>query len=257
MTKKRIEVEKKNVVLTRLEVTYVAIDDVSPNDYNPNRQSTHDFELLCKSISEDGFTQPIVVLRADKTIVDGEHRWRACRALGFTEVPVVLTDMTPEQMRIATLRHNRARGSEDARLAADVLKDLAALGASDWAQDSLMLDDIEVDLMMKAATDVAAESMEDFVVPETELGPDGTGPSEYDKTHDVDQSADRRRAQEDRLQEQKLQEERAMAHADNQYRLILHFTGEEAVLVNKVLGKIPSVQLLAICREEYAAQADA
>ena len=40
------------------------------------------------------------------------------------EVPVVFVDMTREQMRVSTLRHNRARGSEDIDKSADVLKDL-------------------------------------------------------------------------------------------------------------------------------------
>ena len=79
----RAKVDKQNVVLEKLEVAYVPIGSIKPNKYNPNRQSAHDFELLCSSISEDGFTQPVVCQKETREIVDGEHRWRACAALGI------------------------------------------------------------------------------------------------------------------------------------------------------------------------------
>ena len=124
----RREVAKKANALETLKVEYLPVGVLCPNSYNPNRQSEADFELLLRSIREDGFTQPIVALREGNVIVDGEHRWRAARKLGMAEVPVVLVDMTLEQMRIATLRHNRARGSEDIELSTELLRDLRGLG---------------------------------------------------------------------------------------------------------------------------------
>lgn len=250
--KKRVEVEKKNVVLEKLEVVYLPVGAVQPNQYNPNRQSDHDFELLCKSIAEDGFTQPIVVLRSTKEIVDGEHRWRACKALGFEEVPVVLVDMTPEQMRIATLRHNRARGSEDASLAGEVLRELQALGATDWAADSLMMDDVEIDRLMRDMGEDEISQME-VDIPDEMLGPRGKGLTETDQAHDIDRSADERRAKAKLLAEAKRDEERKMQAFDKRYKLVMHFTGEEARIVRSVLGKQASERLLEICREEAAA----
>lgn len=125
-------VGKKASALERLVVEYVAVDSIKPNSYNPNRQTERDFELLLLSMKEDGFTQPIVCQRESREIVDGEHRWRAGRHLGLEMVPVVFVDMTMEQMRISTLRHNRARGSEDIDLSTKVLQDLRELGALDW-----------------------------------------------------------------------------------------------------------------------------
>jgi ParB-like chromosome segregation protein Spo0J len=147
-TKGKAEVERKATALEKLEVTYVKVSDLKPNDYNPNRQDPHDFKLLLSSMETDGFTQPIVALR-DGTIVDGEHRWRAGSQLGYEEIPVVFVDMTPEQARVATLRHNRARGSEDLQLTAEVLRDLERLGALDWAQDQLMMDDVELQRLIE------------------------------------------------------------------------------------------------------------
>jgi ParB/RepB/Spo0J family partition protein len=146
-------VEKKVSTLERLEVVYIDINEIHPNDYNPNRQNTQEFELLLASIQEDGFTAPILVQRDSNVIIDGEHRWRAAKQVGFTEIPVVFTDMSAEQARIATLRHNRARGEEDMELTAAVLRDLEKLGALDHAMDSLMMSDIDV---QKLLTDIKA-----------------------------------------------------------------------------------------------------
>lgn len=249
--RKRAEIEKGNVVLGELRVEYLSVDAVRPNDYNPNRQSDHDFELLCKSIGEDGFTQPIVVLRSTREIVDGEHRWRACKALGHSEVPVVLVDMTPEQMRIATLRHNRARGSEDAGLAGDVLKQLAEMGAIDWAAESLQMDEVEVQRLMQEMGEDEVASMQ-VDVPDEMLGPSGSGLTSLDVSSNVDRVADERRAKERILADAKTREEREMVQRDRTYRLILHFTGDEAAVVRGVLEPAPAEHLLAMCRAESA-----
>lgn len=139
----------KNIrTLAKLDITYVPIDSVHPNPYNSNRQSARDFELLCRSMEEDGFTQPIIVNKEKNEIVDGEHRWRACKALGKTEIPIVFVDMTIEQQMISTLRHNRARGNEDINMASSVLRELDQMGSLDDASDSLLLDEIDLQIML-------------------------------------------------------------------------------------------------------------
>ena len=100
-------------------------------------------------MKEDGFTQPVIVQKSTGEIVDGEHRWRASQALNMEKIPVVYVDMTDEQRRVSTLRHNRARGSEDIQLTAQVMRDLEKLGALDWAQDTLMLSDVEVNRLLE------------------------------------------------------------------------------------------------------------
>jgi len=143
------KINKNIVTLDRLESVDYPIDQLTPNTYNPNRQSDREFELLCRSIEEDGFTQPILAHSETKEIIDGEHRWRACKVLGWTTVPVVFSNMTKEQQMVATLRHNRARGSEDISKAADVLRSIQRLDALEHATDSLLLDDVEMRIMLE------------------------------------------------------------------------------------------------------------
>jgi len=248
------KMEKQNVALERLAVEYVPIDQVKPNDYNPNRQSDHDFELLCRSIDEDGFTQPIVVLRGTATVVDGEHRWRAALALGLTEVPVVFVDMTPAQARIATLRHNRARGVEDVELAAAVLRDLSKLGATDWLKDSLMMDDIELRTFLEYVDDPEGMSSAEAEALSA-AGDDQIRQMLRDEGGEIDEHEsvsvqDVIRQREQNIREAKGEQEREQVLADTSvYKLRLVFAVDEGAVIKRVLGKKPVERLLEICRE--------
>ena len=267
-------VEKKFSTLKTLVVEYVSVDAISPNTWNPNRQSEHDFELLCSSMREDGFTQPIIVQRDSKQIVDGEHRWRAANALGYTEIPVVFTDMTPEQARISTLRHNRARGSEDIELAAQVLRDLQALGAIEHAQDSLGLDDEELNRLLEdvdISEALAAEEFSPAWVPDTidqvHRGTEGHDGASVEQTETVTHgqqtsvaattaAVEAMRARELKIAAAKTEEERVLAAKDRMgiYRLALVFAGDEADAVRSVLGRRPAVALVELCQAELERQ---
>ena len=71
---------------------------------------------LAASIAEHGLLQPIAVRPRGLngyTIVAGEHRWRACRMAGLTEVPVVVKDVTEEQAMELALVENLQREDLD------------------------------------------------------------------------------------------------------------------------------------------------
>ncbi len=264
------EIEKKNVSLQELAIEYVSIDSIKPNNYNPNRQSEHDFELLVKSMEEDGFTQPIIVQKATKMIVDGEHRWRAATVLGYKEIPVVFVDMTPEQMRIATLRHNRARGSEDLELSVQVLRDLQELGALDWAQDSLMLSDEEVNRLLEdipvpeaLANDDYSQSWEPSELSDEDNQFTNTSSRQVDgTTHGGEmitaastKAVETIKERQALIQIAKNEEEREMARQQTKlYRVSLIFANEEAEIIEKVLGKEPALKLLELCKKELSTE---
>lgn len=259
--KGRRHVEQITSKLGALSVEYVPLDSITANSWNPNRQSDHDFDLLLRSMETDGFTQPIIVVRATKAIVDGEHRWRAARQLGYDEVPVVFVDMSEEQARVSTLRHNRARGSEDIELTAQILRDLETLGALDWAQDELLLDDVELQRMLEdisAPESLAADSFSQAWLP------DGTHHASEDGQGDertiggatalegiTASAADRQRAAEKALSAAKTDEERAAATKDREiYRIALTFDGAQARVVKQALGDHPADELLRLCEEK-------
>lgn len=86
------------------------------NDYNPNKVSEENLQLLIQSIQTNGWTLPIVC-RPDYTIIDGFHRWTVSgREPLLTQlggkVPVVIVDHQDEaEDMYGTITHNRARGT--------------------------------------------------------------------------------------------------------------------------------------------------
>ena len=258
-TKGRAALKREFNTLERLEVTYVPIGSLTPNAYNPNRQSEHDFELLKRSMTEDGFTQPIIVRGKDNMIVDGEHRWRAGRDLEYAEVPVVFVDFTDEQMRISTLRHNRARGSEDIALSAEVLRDLEKLGALEWAQESLMLDDTEIEVLLSDITAPEAlagqEWNEGWEPSKTELdAPDsGTRATERKDVSVTAEASDRQREIEEKIREAKSEDERQMVRRElDTHRIVAVFSGEQSEIVKKALGRQQAERILHLCTKAVA-----
>ena len=95
---------------------WVDRDTLRANDYNPNRVSEENLQLLIQSIQTNGWTLPIVV-RPDYTIIDGFHRWTVAgreplKSLLGNKVPVVIVAHTDEaEDMYGTITHNRARGT--------------------------------------------------------------------------------------------------------------------------------------------------
>lgn len=123
-------------------VIWVKNDKVIANDYNPNKVAPPEMELLGISISEDGYTQPIVVYPEEEnyTVIDGFHRHRVGKE--FTEitervhnrlpVTVINEDREEKADRIAsTIRHNRARGKHQIEAMSDIVVELSKRNWSD------------------------------------------------------------------------------------------------------------------------------
>ncbi len=258
-TKGRAAVAKEAKKLKLLRIEYVAIDSLTPNDWNPNRQSDHEGDLLRRSMEDDGFTQPIIALRDTQVIVDGYHRWKMARSLGYEEIPVAFVDMTAEQARVSTLRHNRARGSEDLQLTAQLLKDLEQLGVREWAQESLMMDTTEMDRMLQdieAPEALAGDAFGDGWTPQRGDSvslEDDTVSSQGRDVHVSRAAGEKLEKLEKDLAAAKTEEERATARREARvHRFILVYGEEEGKLVRAVLGNRAQDKVLEMCRAEAA-----
>lgn len=125
-------------------VEWVPSDDVHANDYNPNSVAPPEMELLRHSIKADGYTQPIVTMRADKReVVDGFHRHRVGkeakdvreRVHGYLPVVSIRADREEKSDRIAaTIRHNRARGKHKVEAMSDIVIELKR---RNWSDDKI------------------------------------------------------------------------------------------------------------------------
>lgn len=116
-------------------VVWVKNERVGANDYNPNSVAPPEMELLRLSISNDGYTQPIVAFNEDDcfTVVDGFHRSRVgkeckdiqARVSGYLPITIIKEDRENRGDRIAsTIRHNRARGKHKIDAMADIVVEL-------------------------------------------------------------------------------------------------------------------------------------
>src|SRR5579859_6034336 len=119
-------------------ILFAAIDSIIPNPRQPRRIFREDDPKLLElsaSIKEHGLLQPLVVTRLDIPdghdsdlwleegekkrveaahvvqfqIIAGERRWRASRLAGLSKVPVVIKEVTPQQMLELALIENIQR----------------------------------------------------------------------------------------------------------------------------------------------------
>jgi ParB-like chromosome segregation protein Spo0J len=117
-------------------VRWVKAELVTANDYNPNSVAPPEMKLLAHSITEDGYTQPIVSwLRTDnvREVVDGFHRHRVGKEVpevrervhGYLPVVTINGERQDKGDRMAaTIRHNRARGEHRVESMADIVVEL-------------------------------------------------------------------------------------------------------------------------------------
>jgi len=76
------------------------IENIVANKHQPRSYfNEDDLSDLADSIKEHGVIQPLVVTRTDSSnyeLIAGERRFRACKLLGLTTVPVVVRDVQDE-----------------------------------------------------------------------------------------------------------------------------------------------------------------
>ena len=93
-------------------IRIVKIGKVEPNRDQPRKVfDENDINELAGSIKDHGILQPILVTdRGDHfEIIAGERRWRAANVAGLKEVPVIVKDLTEEEIYIISLLENLQR----------------------------------------------------------------------------------------------------------------------------------------------------
>ena len=104
--KKLQEAEEKGLV------TVVNINKVEPNREQPRKVFDEDkLQELADSIKQFGVLEPLIVKDRKKylEIVAGERRWRASKLAGLKEVPVIIKDLTEQEIVEISLIENLQR----------------------------------------------------------------------------------------------------------------------------------------------------
>jgi ParB family chromosome partitioning protein len=97
----------------KVRLMELAIDELQAGKYQP-RQDMNEASLaeLAESIKKQGLLQPLVVREigpARYEILAGERRWRACRLIGMTSIPVVVRQVDDETAIAIALVENLQR----------------------------------------------------------------------------------------------------------------------------------------------------
>jgi ParB/RepB/Spo0J family partition protein len=123
------------VPASEVDFRMVSVDDLEPNDYNPNEMEAEYFETLTNLVKEEGMPQPVLCrpkpgVEGKFLIVDGEHRWKSTRIAGRKLIAAVVVQMDEKTAKLRTLSMNNLRGQNIpiklARLLVDLHKEYSA-----------------------------------------------------------------------------------------------------------------------------------
>jgi ParB family chromosome partitioning protein len=93
-------------------VAEIEVESIVPNPRQPRQAMDPEaLEELAGSIREQGLVQPLVVAEVPGgyQLLVGERRWRAAKLAGLDTVPVVVREVTPQQMVELALVENLQR----------------------------------------------------------------------------------------------------------------------------------------------------
>jgi len=111
----------------------VPVDSLSPMSGNPR---IGDVDAVAASLDRFGQRKPIVVRASDRTIVAGNHTWKAAQQLGWIEIAALLVDDDEATAQAFALADNRTAeiGVYDEELLLELIRSVGA------ADPSLVLD---------------------------------------------------------------------------------------------------------------------
>jgi DNA modification methylase len=126
-----------------LQTRWVPIETVTPYHGNPRTHSDEQIAQIAASITEFGWTNPILI-RPNYVLIAGEGRLEAARKLGFTEIPVIevgrLTDAQYRALAIADNQLALNAGWDEDRLN----EEIAALAKEEFDTTLMGFDDDEL-----------------------------------------------------------------------------------------------------------------
>lgn len=143
-------------------IKWLHVDNLNPNDYNPNVVYNRELELIEHSILTNGWIQPILINKEEDgyVIIDGFHRYSLSRNSAKLrtkfkgKVPCAIMELPKEERMLLTIRINRAKGSHIACKMSEIIKTLVEtyemsierimkeIGATKDEIELLLMDDV-------------------------------------------------------------------------------------------------------------------
>jgi DNA modification methylase len=149
-----------------LSTLAVPVDSLSAMPGNPR---IGDVDAVAASLDRFGQRKPIVVRASDRTIIAGNHTWKAAQQLGWSEIAALLVDDDEATGQAFALADNRTAelGSYDEQLLLELIRsvaeaDPAMLLDTGWSDEAIteLVERIEPSLPDVPPTDDAPEPPE-------------------------------------------------------------------------------------------------
>lgn len=142
----------------------LAVDELFPNPWNVNSMTPAKFEKLKESIKRYGMPLPIVVRphpweQGRWQIVDGEHRWRAAKTLGWDDVPCMITDFDEATAKEAGIVVNDLHGEADEAKLSALLQELAQETSTEELREIMPYDSTRLDELLGELKEVDYERL--------------------------------------------------------------------------------------------------
>src|SRR5215213_10635394 len=137
-----------------LTVVYRPIGDLRPDPRNARTHPKRQIDQLCASISQFGFTNPVLI-DEQSVLIAGHGRLRAAREIGLAEVPTIeLAGLTEAQKKALRLADNKI--ALNAGWDVEILRlELDEIGTIDLDFDLSLtgFSSGEIDVVLRAAND--------------------------------------------------------------------------------------------------------
>ncbi len=94
------------------EIFFCPLEAISPSPYQPRLAKDEGLEELAASIKEKGILQPLLVREVTPgfyELVAGERRYQAAKMAGLERVPVIVKDLSPQEVLELALIENLQR----------------------------------------------------------------------------------------------------------------------------------------------------
>jgi DNA modification methylase len=107
-----------------VRIETLSIDNIKPNDWNPNEMGEEMFHSLVESVRSHGVLQPVLI-STDFFIIKGQKRWRAAKEAGLKEIVCVVVETDEEKSKLLNVSLNTLRGQTNEEMMAALLEELA------------------------------------------------------------------------------------------------------------------------------------
>lgn len=169
----KVDKEALQKVIGQRQYKLINVNDICPNPYNKNKMGQQYFAALKANLADErvGFTIPILVRpNPDKDstvpymIIDGEHRWRGAKDIGYLEIPCIVFPQMSESLAQYLMIESNAIHGDTAD--ADIKKILSTIESDDFLKG--------LDVWANTVTDAPVEDEQKYALGDDDLADIGT-----------------------------------------------------------------------------------